>query len=436
MWHKKLPLKLTVLAMAGAVVLTACGGDEGTGGGGGGGGDTALEGRGPITLVQGKDTSGFVKGVLDEWNKEHPDEEVRLVELPDDADSQRQQMIQNAQAKSDEYDVLSVDVVWVAEFAANKYIVELPKEEFPLDEMFGPTVDAGSYFDRLYAIPSSSDGGMLYYRKDLLDAAGIDAPPTTWAEMAEDCKKIQAMPEGKGVECYAGQFEKYEGLTVNASEAINGAGGEIVGEDGKPAVDTPEAAEGLAFLAEGFKSGLIPKEALTYQEEQGREAFQNGRLIFHRQWPYQYALANKTDGSSKVAGKFEVAPLPGKDGPGVSSLGGHNFGISTYSKNKATALDFIKFYTSKEQARKQLELATLAPIYTELYEDPELQKKFPFLPVLKESILNAKARPLVVNYGDATMAIQDAAYAALQGDLTPEEAVAQMQEDLEKVVEE
>ena len=81
---------------------------------------TKIEGIGPITLVQGKDTSGFVQGVLDEWNKDHPDEKVRLIELPEDADSQREKMIQNAQTKSDAYDVLVTDVVWTSEFAANR----------------------------------------------------------------------------------------------------------------------------------------------------------------------------------------------------------------------------------------------------------------------------------------------------------------------------
>lgn len=422
-------LLTTSLAVAVLVSVSACGGDDG-----GAGDATALEGTGPITLVQGKDTSGFVQEVLDEWNAEHPDEKVTIVELPAEADAQRQLMVQNAQTKSDEFDVLVVDVVWNAEFAANKYIVELPKDEFPLDDMFGPTVETATYFDKLYGVPQASDGGMLYYRTDLMEAAGIDAPPATWAEMAEQCLQIQATPEGKGLDCFAGQFEKYEGLTVNAAEAINGAGGEIIGDDGQPNVDTPEAAAGLDFLVKGFKSGLIPKEAITYTEEEGRRAFQGGKLIFHRQWPYIYNLASATDGSSKVAGKFAVAPLPGMEGPGVSSLGGHNMGISTFSKNKKTALEFIKFYTSPEQARKQLKLASLAPIYTELYEDEALQEEFPFLPVLKESILSAEPRPKVPNYGDATIAIQDAAYSALIGDLTAEEAVAQMQSDLEAVV--
>lgn len=418
------------LAAATALLVSACGGGSSGSSSGGGGASTALDGVGPITLVQGKDTSGFVQQILDTWNQQHPDQKATLIELPEDADSQRQQMIQNANAKSDAYSVLVVDNVWTAEFAANRYIVELPQDQFPMGDFLPPVIASAEYKDKLYAVPNASDGGLLYYRTDLLQAAGIAAPPKTWAELIDDCKKIQATPQGAGANCYAGQFQKYEGLTVNAAEAINSAGGVITDKDGKPNVNTPEAKAGLDFLVNGFKEGYIPKEALTYKEEEGRRAFQEGKLIFHRQWPYQYALAEKTDGSSKVAGKFAVAPLPGLNGPGVSSLGGHALGISNYAKNKKSALDFIKFYTSKENSQKYLELASQAPVYTSIYDDPTLQKKFPYLTTLKASILGAQARPKVVRYGDATLAIQDAAYGALQGTMTTDQALQQLQDKL------
>jgi multiple sugar transport system substrate-binding protein len=426
---------LLAAATAAGLTITGCGGGGNSGGSSGGGGSSAssaaLTGTGPITLVQGKDTSGFVQGILDDWNKQHADQKVRLIELPESADAQRSQMIQNAQAKSDAYDVLVVDNVWTAEFAANRYIVALPESEFPTGEMMKPVVESAKYLNKLYAVPNSSDGGMLYYRTDLMKAAGISAPPKTWDEMKADCQKIQATSQGKGKSCYAGQFEKYEGLTVNAAEAINSAGGVITDESGKPNVNTPEAKAGLGWMVNAFKDGTIPKEAITYKEEEGRRAFQEGKLIFHRQWPYQYNLANGKD--SSVAGKFAVAPLPGLKGPGTSSLGGHALGISNFSKNKKTALDFIKFYTTKEQSQKYLELASQAPIYTSIYDDPALQKKFPYLSVLKQSILSAKARPKVVRYGDATQAIQDAAYGALTGSMTTDAALSQLQTKLEEI---
>ncbi|HEX6074479.1 MAG TPA: ABC transporter substrate-binding protein [Micromonosporaceae bacterium] len=424
-----------ILAVIGASVLVTglagCGADSDTAGGDG---EKAskLEGRGNITFVAGKDTSGYWKGLLEQWNSQHPKEQVELVELPEAADQQRQRMIDNAQTKSDAYTVLYVDVVWTAEFAANGWIEELPEKEFPLDKMFPSVVDTARYFGKLYAVPQSTNGGLLFYRKDLLDK--VDAkPPATWQEMKDACKKIQALPEGKKADCYAGQFEKYEGLTVNFSEAVQSAGGKVVDDQGKPTLNTPEAKAGLQLLVDSFKDGTIPREAITYKEEEGRRAFQAGKLVFHRQWPYQYALANMKDGSSKVAGKFDVAPLPGVSGPGSSTLGGANMAISKFAKNKATALDFIEFATTEESQRKALEVASTAGVHTALYEDTELAKKWPYLPMLKESILKAVPRPVVVKYGDATLAIQENAYAALTGDKTVDEALTKMQADLETV---
>lgn len=417
-----------LLAVA-AVVLAGCG-DSGSNSPSGG--STALEGRGPIKFATGKDTSGNMQKLVDEWNSKHADEKVTITELPESADDQRSQMIQNAQARSKEFTVLNLDVVWTAEFAANRWIAQLPQDQFDLKNFLEPAVNTAKYRDNLYAVPVYSDGGMLYYRKDLLDAAGLKAPKT-WADMKAACTKIKATPANAGIGCYAGQFDKYEGLTVNFSEAVQSAGGSILDASGKPTVNTPEAKEGLNFLVDGVKSKEIPPAAITYKEEEGRRAFQDGELIFHRQWPYQYAKANATDGSSKVAGKFDIAPLPGKDGAGVSTLGGHNFGISAFADNKATALDFIKFFTSEEAERSNLVATSQAPTRANLYDDADLIKQFPYLTTLKESILGAVPRPQAVKYGDVTAAIQEAAYGAMNGETSTDEALSKLQSTLESL---
>jgi multiple sugar transport system substrate-binding protein len=397
----------------GALLVTAaCSSSTPTTGGTSASADTSWEQRGPINYVQGKDTSGYVQSVIDKWNADHPNEKVTLVELSDNADQQRQAMINNAQTKGgSNYDVLSVDVVWTAEFAANSMLAELPKDKLKLDGYLPAAVDASTYFNKLYAMPATSDGALLYYRKDLLDAAGISQPPTTWAEMVTACKAVQE--KNSGIDCYGGQFQKYEGLTCNIAEWINSAGGQFLDANGKPQVNNEAAMKGVDALVGYFKDGTIPKEELTWQEEQSRQAFQDGKLVFLRNWPYVYSLANKTDGSSKIAGKFAVAPIPGLDGPGVSTLGGHNMGISTYSKNKGTALEFIQWWNSEENQRANLIQTSNAPTVVSLYSDAELTKKFPYLPTLYASIQKAQARPKVVAYGDATLAIQDAAYAAV-----------------------
>jgi multiple sugar transport system substrate-binding protein len=122
--------------------------------------------------------------------------------------------------------------------------------------------------------------------------------------MKAACDKIIPGEKNSKLACFAGQYQKYEGLTVNFDEAVHGAGGVIVGPDGKPNVATPEATKGLSTLVDWKNQGLIPKAAITWQEEQGRKAFQDGELVFHRNWGYVYNKASQTDGSSKVAGKL------------------------------------------------------------------------------------------------------------------------------------
>ncbi|QYH35527.1 ABC transporter substrate-binding protein [Salinibacterium sp. M195] len=415
------------IAATAAIALTAC---TGTSTGSAPATDEELEGRGPIQYVSSPDASGAAQTTIDAWNAEHPDEQVTWVELPLDADQQRQQMVQNAQVEGDSYSVLNLDVVWTSEFAANRWITALPEDAIPFDEEIPATVEAASYRGIVYAAPYYTDGALLYSRSDLLTAAGIDAAPQTWAEMQDACDAVLALPEAADMSCYAGQFDKNEGLTVNFSEAVNSAGGSMSDADGNPTVDTPEALTALNFLVDGFDSGMIPREAITYQEEQGRQAFQEGNLVFLRNWPYIYKSLSATDGSSNVNGKFEISAIPGENGLGVSTLGGRNIAISSFAENKATSLDFIEFFTSRVQQEARLDLSSRAPVFAEFFEDEAITGQYPYLPTLLASLDNAQPRPKVVQYGATTAAIQDEIYAALNGDKTAETALADLQEKL------
>jgi trehalose/maltose transport system substrate-binding protein len=411
---KRLMATLAVLAVS-ALVMAGCGGGDDSGGGGS---DQSLTSRGPITYVAGKDNNNVNRPTIDKWNAAHPDEKVTFKEQSDQADQQHDDLVQHFQAKDQNYDVVSVDVIWTAEFAAKGWLHPL-KDSFAVDtsKFLPATVKTSTYNNTLYALPYASDGGLLFYRKDL-----VKAPPKTWDEMMGMC----SIAKQNNMGCFAGQLTKYEGLTCNATEAIHTAGGKVVGDDGKtPEVDSPESAKGLGRLAEAYKNGNIPKEAITFQEEQSRQAFEAGKLLFLRNWPYVYSLAT-TDASSKVKDKFGVAPLPGESGPGASTLGGHDAAISAYSKNKATAFDFLKFWASEETGRYFATQGSLAPVLSSLYDDPALQKKLPYLPTLKTSIENAVPRPVTPFYPAVSKAIQDNSYAAIKGEKSVDQALTDM----------
>jgi multiple sugar transport system substrate-binding protein len=366
----------------------------------------SLSGIGPITFATGKlDTGSYLPGLLAQWNSAHPRQRVTLIPLPDEADDQHAQMVANLQTKSTEYDVMSLDVVWTAEFAANGWIVPLSPKLFPLGGFLLPAVATARYQGRLYAVPFTSNAGLLYYRKDILARAGV-APPRTWAQLARQAARIAPR---YGLAGYAGQFQAYEGLTVNFAEAVQSAGGSILSADGtRVMLNSAAARAGLQFLMSGLRQGWIPQAALGYNEESSRRAFEAGKLLFLRNWPYVYGLAASPGPGNKVAGRFGVTALPGH-----SSLGGANLAISAFSRHQRTALAFIKFLTSLPSERQVLAKGSLPPVWTSLYTAPALIHRFPYLPVLEKAILSARPRPEIANYNQLSLAISGAVHQAL-----------------------
>ncbi|MEV8550395.1 ABC transporter substrate-binding protein [Streptomyces glaucescens] len=392
---------------------------EGQGGGG----------RGPLTLATAGDLTGYLGPLLDGWNRAHPGERVTLVELPDSADETRAQMATDLRAGGGgRFDVLNIDVNWTPEFAAAGWIRPLPRERFALGSFLRPVVGTATYDGRLYAVPYVTNAGLLLYRKDVLAAEGVP-PPRTWAELEHQAETIAPR---HGLGGYAGQFLPYEGLTVNAAEAVYSAGGTILGDEGeRVTVDSAAAREGIGFLARGVREGWIPRAALGYKEEESKQAFQDGRLLFLRNWPYAYAVASGE--GSKVAGRIGAVPLPGPDGPGTSVLGGSNLAVSSRARHPDSAARLIAYLTSESVQRQVLTRGALPPVRAALYDDPALVRAFPYLPTLRESVLRAAPRPKSPHYDQVSLVVQAAVQDALTGRQTPGAAVRRLARELAAV---
>jgi len=416
---------IAVLA-AGLLYLTGC-----TGGAPAGGPAPSADGIGPITLAIGKDNSGWLPGVIAGWNKDHPGQQVTLLLLPEAANDQLAQLVANLQAKSDLYDVIDMDVIWTAEFASNGWIIPLPQSQFPLGDFLKPAVDTAMYQGRLYAVPDYSNADLLYYRKDILAKAGL-RPPRTWAQLQQIAKTVAPR---YGLYGYAGTFAPYEGLTVNFATAVQSAGGSILSSEGtKVTVDSARALAGLQFLVNGFKQGWIPRVTLTYEEQSSQDAFASGKFLFLDNWPDVYAALSGPGPRNKVYGKFGVAALPGPDGMGSSALGGANLAISAYSQHQRTALDFIKYMTNLDNERQMLEQGSFPPVWTKLYTDKSLIRRYPYLPVLEQAINSAQPRPAITNYDQASLAISSAVYEALTQQKEPQQALTEMAGQLTQII--
>lgn len=376
------------------------------------------EGRGPITFAMGKNDTDKLIPIIEKWNEENPDEEVTLSELAGEADAQRETLVQSLQAGNADYDVMALDVIWTADFAANQWLAPLEGElEVDTSNLLEATVESATYNDTLYALPQNTNGQLLFRNTDL-------APEevSTFEELASACEALE-----DGTACLTTQLKQYEGLTVNTVGFMEGWGGKVLDEDGNVTVDSDESKAGLQALVDAYEDGTISRESTAATEEETNLTFTEGDSAFAINWPYMYTNAEEAEAT---AGKVEVQPLVGQDGVGVSTLGGYNNGINVNSENKATARDFIEFIINEENQTSFAE-ASFPPVLASIYDDEALIEQFPYLPALKESLENASPRPVSPFYPAISKAIQDNAYAALTDGKSVDDATADMKAAIE-----
>jgi multiple sugar transport system substrate-binding protein len=424
------------MALACGVFLAACGDDEGDSGGGGGstseegsteGSETidvaSMEGAtGDITFCLGKDTSGDKTAALERFNEQNPDINAEMLEFSTSADEQRTQFVQRQEAKSGECDVFYADVIWTAEFASQKWVYDMsPYVESRKADLIPATLDTATYDGKVWAMPQQTDSAFLYYRTDQ-----VDSVPATWQEVYE----IAGQNDG-----IVYQGAPYEGLTCDFLEIAYAAGGEVLSEDGSEAViDSPENVKALQFMVDGVKDGVAANGVTTYMEEESRRYFESGRATFMRNWPYAYSLGQKK--GTKVAGKFSVAPFPEFEGGGKAAiLGGHNLVISRFSENPGAALALVDFLTSEEEQITMFGEYSLAPTIAAAYDDPAVQKKYDFATELKDSVAQARSRPVSPVYPQISQAIYKNVNEALAGRVSPEDAMKNAQTQMQQALE-
>ncbi len=127
--------------------------------------------------------------------------------------------------------------------------------------------------------------------------------------------------------------------------------------------------------------------------------------------------------------KYGTVALPGQSaGQGSSSLGGANLAVSAYSLHQRTALEFIQYLTQPAQQRTMLALGSFPPVLKQLYLDKTLISQFPYLLTLYQAINTAQPRPAIPDYDQASLVISSEVYQALKQRLSPQVALAAMQE--------
>ena len=267
------------------VLVGACGGSSGGGSSSGGGGGKITGAKvidpksmdsppkGTVKYCQGKDTTGIGKAVVADFTKKYASQgyKATLTQFPASADQQHDQFIQRQQAKSDDCDVFSSDVIWTAEFASQKWLYDLtPYVSQAKDKFIGAPFETVHYGGKYWGVPETSDAAFIFYRTD----KGVSSAPTTWQQVYQEAGKA-------GQLIYQGA--PYEGLTCDYLELAFAAGGTVLSDDGKKStINSPENIKALKFMVDGIKSGDAPKAVTTYMEPETDQGWASGRYGFMR----------------------------------------------------------------------------------------------------------------------------------------------------------
>jgi multiple sugar transport system substrate-binding protein len=381
----------------------------------------------------GQQRPDVMRKIADEYQKKAPGVKVEVEVGGATSEAQQQYLSTVLAAKDPVLDVILIDVIRPAQWAAQGWAE-------PLDAYLGadkakllPTylrayADANQVGGKLVALPYFADAQFLYYRKDLLEKYKRPVPKT-WDEMMDTAKVIlegEKNPQLVGFETAGAPIE---GTVCTYLVPLWGMGSDLT-KGGKLALDSPEARQAFQLYGRMKQAGVLPKNIAEIPTDRIRIDMQAGNLIFGMSWGYVWnRLENDPD--TKVKGKIGVAPLPhDKGGSSATCIGGWQLAVSAYSKNKEEAVKFARWLSSPEVSKMQAILASHLPVFPSVYKDPEVLKANPWFAEALPVVEGAKSRPVSAQYPQVSDAIRSNMNAYLAGTKTTEAALTDMQSRL------
>src|SRR5919112_544093 len=297
-----------------------------------------------INLYGGASASKFSE-ISDDCNKQAAGRYTIVGNLlPSDADGQRDQLVRRLAAHDEGMDLLGMDVVWTAEFAEAGWIRELTGEQKTqaTANTLQPPIDTATWKDKLYGVPRTTNVQLMWYRKSL-----VPTPPKTWDEMISMAQQLKAQGKPYEIGLTAAQ---YEGYVVNVNNLVTAYGGTLVNKDSTAPTVDDKTVQALTLLHKLATSGVTSSSLSNAQEPEVFADLQAGRSAFSLNWPY--VLSAMREANPDLVKDLGFAPFPSADGgtPKVT-LGGANYGISTYSKHPNEAFEAAMCMRNDAQTR-------------------------------------------------------------------------------------
>jgi multiple sugar transport system substrate-binding protein len=391
------PVLPVVVVLALCVGVASCGGD----------GDDAAP---TLTWYTNPDNGG--QEALAEKCTEAAGGEYRIEisELPADASDQREQLVRRLAANDSSIDLMSLDVVFVPEFAEAGFLRSFTDDEAAglIQGVLDGPVETVMWDDEVVAAPFWANTQLLWYRKSVAEQAGIDPAdgPVTWDQVIDAAEATDTTVAVTG--------GRYEGYMVWINALVMSAGGEVLedpdaGKDAKPELES-DAGRTATDIIHRLATTVADPALSTAIEENARTTFQGDDGGFMVNWPYVYSAASGAvdEGSLDPAVFDDIAwaRFPQVE-PGTESappLGGIDVAIGAFSDHPDEAVDAASCITSVESQTEYMLAEGNPAARAAVFDDAEVREGFPMADLVRDSINTAGARPRSAYYSDVSAA--------------------------------
>ncbi len=371
--------------------------------------------------TEGEELGPFVEA----FEAENTDVDVKVTPVPWENAHDK---IATAIASGETPDVTLVGTTWMGEFAKLGGLDPVPPDLVDTDSFFEGAYDSTVVDDTEYGVPWYVETRVLFYRKDLAEKAGWDAPPKTWDELTQFASDLGEQP---GVEI---PFYVQPGQTGSWQTAIPfawTAGAEMTNEDGTEyTLDSDAMAEGLEYYKSLFDDGLSTTSLLQPGEIENQ--FAKGTTASFISGPWHIGLVKDMGATDDQIG---VAPLPSVDDSsemGTSFVGGGNLAVFKESDNRDAAWKLVQWLSEADVQTEWYETMSDLPAVEASWDSGPLAED-PLLSVFGEQLTSTNSPPPVPTWEQVAEVIDRSIEQVVNGKMSVEDAMADMQSQAQAI---
>lgn len=395
----KFALKGVGAASAAMLLLTGCGADDGA----------------PVLTWYINPDDGGQQALAEQCTDEADGEyEIRTSLLPNDAPSQREQLARRLAAGDSSLDIMSLDPVFVPEFAEPDFLAPVPDDvaERTTEDTLEGALQSATWDEEIVAVPFWANTQLLWYRESVAEEAGLDMDgEVTWDDIMEAAETTDTYLGVHGV--------RAESISVWLNALVESQGESILEDPQVPAeeLETSLDSEAGQQAAEVFSTigekGLGGPGISSMDEEQAMRLFQGDRGSFMVNWPFIWAATDAAveEGTLDQEVLDDIAwaqyPQMEEGSPAAPPLGGINLGVGAESEHPELAYDAVECIVSPENQTEYFLTNGNPPSSESAFDDPQIAEEFPMAEDIREAIDNGAPRPQTPYYNEISETLQD-----------------------------